>query len=125
MKKACGSNSKTKDHSKKSCVCGGHSTKAKKPKDKKHRVAKPVFNDNGTIGMRVGAIQKMDEETVHLFGYGVYDGDLEVPDNPGWFNPRITLDSGKIVWGYQCWWGSEGEVKSIIANKTTIIEVQP
>lgn len=42
MKKACGSNAKhPENHSKKLCVCGAHSRRAKKPRGKKHRVAKP------------------------------------------------------------------------------------
>lgn len=37
MKKVCGSNCKDPENrSKKPCVCGGHSTKAKKPKKAKH-----------------------------------------------------------------------------------------
>jgi hypothetical protein len=33
-------------------------------------------------GTRVGAILKADEKTVHLLGYGTYDGDLEPPFRP-------------------------------------------
>lgn len=39
MKKAIGSNSKSCDHSNKSCVCGGHSTKDVK-KNKNHNSTK-------------------------------------------------------------------------------------
>lgn len=26
-------------------------------------------------------------------------------------NPRITLDSGDIVWGCECWWGPEHDLR--------------
>lgn len=31
--------------------------------------------------------------------------------NPFINNPRIKLDSGHTVWGMQCWWGPEQELK--------------
>lgn len=31
--------------------------------------------------------------------------------NPFLNNPRIKLDSGHTVWGCQCWWGPEAELK--------------
>ena len=27
-------------------------------------------------------------------------------------NPRIRLDNGKIVWGYECWWGNAGDFEN-------------
>jgi hypothetical protein len=32
-------------------------------------------------GSRVGAIRDADQEIVHLFGYGIYEGDFELPDD--------------------------------------------
>lgn len=66
------------------------------------------------VGSRVGAILGTDADkpkTLNFFGYGVYDGDL--PNGPmGQFpNPRITLDSGEVVWGCECWWGAEERIK--------------
>jgi hypothetical protein len=26
------------------------------------------------------------------------------PDDPNFTNPKITLDSGSVIWGYECWW---------------------
>ncbi len=80
------------------------------------------------IGDRVGAISHDDGETVHLFGYGVYDGDF-VPDGAAGpmaqvlrrgkqANPRITLDNGKTVWGCECWWGPEADVKQVLEGRT-------
>jgi hypothetical protein len=92
-------------------------------------------------GTRVIAISHEDEDGLHIFGYGIYEGKFlppfvnieeEVssyrdeyeearradPNLPEQFdevqfratleqilaNPRIKLDSGKTVWGYECWW---------------------
>jgi hypothetical protein len=82
-----------------------------------------------------------DHESCRLFGYGVYEGDHRNESMLDSFvdlaitmaqynnktkeeikdelvsaglgkNPRIKLDSGKIVWGCECWWGAEEEFKS-------------
>jgi hypothetical protein len=78
------------------------------------------------IGERVGAMQRADPSTVYLFGYGVYDGDHQPPDEFGvpFPNPRITLDNGKVVWGCECWWGSEERIKQEIGART-VVEVDP
>lgn len=76
-------------------------------------------------GARVGAILKADEKEVHLIGYGVYQGlevppvgtphgDLEIP------NPKIELDSGAVVWGYECWWGPESQVEASIGTRNVV-----
>ena len=75
------------------------------------------------IGSRVGAILSTDAETVSLLGYGTYEGDLESP--LGFPNPCIKLDSGKKVWGFQCWWGSEAEIqKEIGSRKVIVVDVE-
>lgn len=44
MKRAIFSTCKDpENHSKKTCCCGGHSRKAKKPRGKKHRAIKPTL----------------------------------------------------------------------------------
>jgi hypothetical protein len=83
------------------------------------------------IGDRVGAVSHSDKTTVYLFGYGVYAGDEVPPENSlGWAkelhdikrdNPKIVLDNGKIVWGCQCWWGPEKEIRESIGNKKVVI----
>ena len=100
-------------------------------------------------GCRVGAVRNANAETVFLFGFGVYDGDFEPPFGPmgmtkeeyqaeieewrregnlpgdfrPWQNPRITLDSGEVVWGAQCWWGTEAGVLEMIGGRR--VEVVP
>lgn len=81
-------------------------------------------------GVRVGAVCNADEKTVRLYGYGVYEGD-EVPPpgiqifgqelhELGHANPKIKLDSGKVVWGCECWWGAEEKVKTMIGDRTVV-----
>ncbi len=75
-------------------------------------------------GQRAGAFLSADEVEMHLLGYGVYDGH-HVPED-GWLhdagiaNPRITLDDGRVVWGYQCWWGGEEEVKELARGRKLV-----
>lgn len=65
-------------------------------------------------GDRIGAIRSAKNNTVQLLGYGTYLGD-EVPGDlyprP---TPKLQLDNGNVVWGFQCWWGSESAVRSRI-----------
>ena len=71
-------------------------------------------------GDRVGAILEADSEIVYLIGYGVYDGDFDHPDW-GFLNPRITLDDGRVVWGCECWWASEKQIKEFIVDLKVVI----
>jgi hypothetical protein len=105
------------------------------------------------VGTRVGAILSSDEDSVKLYGYGTYVGDFEAPLGPfgvEWEdfdrmsletlgqeafnlrmadgilhpkNPKIVLDSGRVVWGMECWWGPEERVKETIGNRK-IIDVE-
>ena len=82
-----------------------------------------------TIGDRVGAIQKADDDNVYLFGYGTYQGESVPPKNIGGFNlgipnPEIKLDSGISVFGCECWWGPEEKVKEMVGGRI-IIKVHP
>ena len=66
-------------------------------------------------GERVGAIESADSLTVRLFGFGTYDGNHPAPNwapTPGLLSPRITLDNGATVWGFQCWWGPESYIRA-------------
>ena len=74
------------------------------------------------VGDRVGAIcGKLSGNKCGFFGYGVYEGDFIPPpgvtimgldlNDAGIPNPKILLDNGKVVWGCECWWGSEEEIK--------------
>lgn len=76
------------------------------------------------IGDRIGAILSVNETSVSLFGYGVYVGEEVLPTgflhDVGVPNPKLQLDNGNVVWGYQCWWGSEEKVKEIIGGRKII-----
>lgn len=80
-------------------------------------------------GERVGAISgtKGDEKVVHIFGFGVYEGETVPTSDAGGFmgkmlhdgkvkNPTIKLDNGDIVYGCECWWGAEEQIKAKIAH---------
>lgn len=74
-------------------------------------------------GERVGAIRCADSEEVKFYGYGVYEGDTLPPDFPI-PNPTIKLDNGKTVYGYECWWAPEEQIKAMIGDRK-VIEVFP
>jgi hypothetical protein len=86
-----------------------------------------------TPGERVFAIASGKNGVLDVYGAGVYEGDfpygditstdlmspeaqskhnLHVLDHGGTLcNPRIRLDSGKYVWGCECWWGPEAALR--------------
>jgi hypothetical protein len=79
-------------------------------------------------GNRVGVIVGVhDDKTISFLGYGELLGYF-VPDDEaagfwadrcredGTLNPKIKLDIGGIVWGCECWWGPEGEIKERMAK---------
>ena len=92
------------------------------------------------IGARVGAMESATASEVRMFGYGVYDGDHDPGCGPmgmsgeewaqsfrdqgmepePWLNPRITLDNGKVAWGFQCWWGAEESVKKAVGDRKVL-----
>ena len=77
-------------------------------------------------GDRIGAILSIKDGTVNLLGWGTYEGE-EVPpifSSVGIKNPKLKLDSGHIVWGYQCWWGDEERLKKELEGHT-IVQVDP
>lgn len=60
--------------------------------------------------MRVITIESFKDGVLRTYGEGEYIGD-KVPDVSPFNqislkNPCIKLDSGKYVWGFQCWWGN-------------------
>jgi hypothetical protein len=77
------------------------------------------------IGDRVGTVFRADEDTVYLLGFGVFEGYFVPPASAGGFNfgipnPRIRLDGGKEVFGCECWWGGEKEVKKMCEGRKVV-----
>ncbi len=80
------------------------------------------------VGDRVGAILGSKGDDVQFLGYGTYEG-REVPpktgknsltcilNEAGMENPKIKLDNGDIVWGCECWWGTEDAAKEILEGR--------
>lgn len=65
-------------------------------------------------GTRVIAIRNGEAGVIYYYGEGVYTGDFPKEDSlfPEIPNPRIDLDSGKVVWGCECWWGPAEYLRS-------------
>ena len=91
------------------------------------------------IGDRVGVILGSNKDgSVDFFGFGFYEGDFvpteavgqlaEIMREADHVNPRIRLDSGSVVYGCECWWGSEEKVKKMLdgqrVNVVSIDEVR-
>ena len=85
-------------------------------------------------GERVGAILSSDGKLVKFLGFGVYEGDKVPHSNKvklfgvslkeiGAKTPCIKLDNGKYVYGCECWWGKEFEVKKLLYAAEEVIEV--
>jgi hypothetical protein len=83
------------------------------------------------IGDRVGAVLSATDTTVNFLGWGVYEGDFvpseeamglaSVIRNAGRKNPRIKLENGKYVFGCECWWGTEKQVRErLLAGKEVV-----
>jgi hypothetical protein len=81
--------------------------------------------------MRVTAIESIKDGICRSYGEGEYIGDKS--PSKGWLseiegakNPCIKLDSGKYVWGFQCWWGAtekfNNKYKDLI-KETIIVDV--
>lgn len=66
-------------------------------------------------GTRVGAIKSADDTTVELLGFGTYQGYDESP--LGVPNPKIELDDGTVVWGFQCWWGEQEKIEKMCVGR--------
>lgn len=72
------------------------------------------------IGTRVGAMVSEKDGVVRFLGYGVYEGDFNYPGY-NLLNPRIKLDNGDVVWGLECWWGSENRIKEKLDGATIVM----
>lgn len=88
-------------------------------------------------GDRVLAIYGTEDDGVRIFGAGVYVGDKVPGEDPaiptpvgfiaelrpaGVPNPLIKFDSGKYVWGCECWWGPEEQALKQLEGKKVIVD---
>ncbi len=89
--------------------------------------------------LRVGAIASSDETTVKIYGYGVNTGShipteediasadehdaeiLRIMHECRLLNPKIRLDGGGFIWGFQCWWASEESIKARIGDRAVVV----
>lgn len=67
-------------------------------------------------GGRVGVILSTSDTEIVMLGYGTYLGNFnptsEGVDGPNALIPKVRLDSGRIVWGFQMYWGAEELVRN-------------
>lgn len=85
------------------------------------------------FGTRVGAILGSNTDSVEFLGYGTYQGEAIPEEAVGDFakqlcdarvaNPKILLDSGKVVYGCECWCGPEKDIKERLATYKRVIIV--
>jgi hypothetical protein len=77
------------------------------------------------VGDRVGAVAFATDKEIHLYGYGVYQGEIapHEEENVCFFgilmanpNPCILLDSGVRIYGCECWWGPEAQIQKMSAR---------
>lgn len=52
----------------------------------------------GVIGADPPAAQ------ANMSEYGWVEWGHPFEDDPAFRNPKITLDNGNVIWGYECWW---------------------
>lgn len=76
------------------------------------------------VGARAGAMESANDTTVRLYGYGTYVG---YRMHPQWKieNPCIELDGGGVVFGIECWWGSEQKIRDSINGREVVIVPLP
>lgn len=84
--------------------------------------------DQLKVGDRVAAVVDIDQEkkVIVLYGYGVYEGE-EIPEDPnvkfmglpasnlGRPLGKIRLDSGQIVWSFECYVADEAKLKEEVS----------
>lgn len=85
---------------------------------------------NYNPGDRIGAILGKKDGVIELLGYGTFTGHAVPVEAVGAFaemlkewerkNPRLQLDNGKIVYGCECWWGSEAAIMSELVRQQEI-----
>ena len=74
------------------------------------------MSDKTAIGTRVRVLDTDQKD----LGLGTYqgevafdDGDNEIPVTPDtdelYRNPKILLDTGKVIYGFECWWSETDE----------------
>lgn len=97
--------------------------------------AEATANGNIQKGDRVGAMLSEEGGIVNFLGFGTFEGH-EVPPaeggpsltnllhQEGKENPKIKLDNGDVVWGCECWWGPEEQIKAKLANASKVNNVK-
>lgn len=82
------------------------------------------------VGERAGFVISASEDEVKLVGYGVYEGEFIPPaEISSGMNklcvcsPRIKLDSGQEVYGFEGYWGSEEGIKNMVSKRKNVVMI--
>jgi hypothetical protein len=71
-------------------------------------------------GARVGIVATAIHGRCELIGWGTYLGRITFRDRSV---PKIQLDSGEEMLGFEFWWGPEEDVKRQLQHYTEIVTV--
>lgn len=71
----------------------------------------------------VGFVQAARDKAEHNLTLDDNAYAAEIRRNPIFGNPKIELDGGGVVWGYQCWWGAEDKLDGYRTEGYEIVTV--
>ena len=98
------------------------------------RIVEKTSKQGVRPGDRVGCFLSVAHGRGLFLGFGTYVGE-EVPPNEGLSsltgylsglrqaNPKLVLDNGDVVWGCECWWGPEEEIKAERAGLSEVRDI--
>ena len=81
---------------------------------------KDDFHKENAIGDRVGCYKFIDNEKILFIGYGTYQGMYPCKHFGRNHMAKIKLDSGELIWGYECFYGSEEMIKNLMMGREVI-----
>lgn len=77
------------------------------------------WKEGDRVGVMLGG--NAERKVVRFLGYGEYIGETVPPKSVGGFNvglpnPTLKLDSGKVCYGCETYWGTEDGMKDRLAK---------
>lgn len=78
---------------------------------------------------KVIAIREVRDGVIYSYGEGLLI-ENQIPDLDPFKgmmmeNPCIKLDTGKLVWGFECWWGTIEQMKKKFGDLSKAEMVEP
>ena len=78
--------------------------------------------------LRAFAVRDANNKTVNAYGVGDFSESVPVRGflkDTNIKNPTIKLDSGGVVYGFECWWCSEDKKEKFVGDRELIIVEPP